>query len=109
MLVSIMFFSCYGGTRERPICVPAHAEWIGGSDGGAWISFENESEQGELEFSIYHESGKLWVSALFAGYCVFDKSSSLADQIRGFDGESLLMKEKLPNGKYCILRAINKD
>ncbi len=109
MFMSILLFACSNGKKQKPSTLPNNAEWIGGSDGGVWIAFKKEDEQRNLEFAIYQESGELWVSTNFTGNCKFDKNLSLADQIEAFDGENLIMKENLPDGKNRLLRKKGKE
>lgn len=106
LIISMLLFACNDGKRQKPTSLPNNSEWIGGKDGGVWIAFKSENEHNHLEFSIYQESGSLWVNTYFIGSCNFDKTVSLSNQIEAFDGENLIMKEKLPNGKNCLLKQL---
>jgi hypothetical protein len=47
---------------SRPASIPASAFWLGGADGGVFVSvaMASENTQRQYQASIYHATGDLW-------------------------------------------------
>lgn len=80
-------------TMQRPDGVPYDAVWVGGDDGGVWLSIEPDTDQpGTYPTTIYHGSDGdvLYQGSLMGDACI---DPTNPDQFTGWDGTYLYLQD----------------
>lgn len=99
-LITIYYFfadrTSNARSPKRPLNIPEHAEWIGGTDGGDWYEIVKVTSSNSFRIKIYGEnSGELEMDAIFRlnTSCIFKQldSISVVKNINAFDGQKILL------------------
>jgi hypothetical protein len=79
----------------RPASLPASAFWLGGADGGVFISIAvaSKNTSNQYKAAIYHATGELW----YRGRLSLEASSAAFDHDKpssytAWDGDTLYLK-----------------
>lgn len=90
--------------RSRPAAVVADAVWVGGADGGVYVSISRNTNlsAGEYQGTVYTQSGDLWYRGRFvlepAGAPTIDPKGTV--EFSGWDGDTLY----LTDGRRLVAR-----
>lgn len=111
MTTSCKYYKDQGYDLQRPDQIPKEADWVGGPDGGVWVSIDSVYEFGMYQLSIYHESGEPELTGLFSltEACKEEISQPIkTESFSGFDGGKVYL-DHIVAGGYCYLYIKNRQ
>ena len=79
-------------TPQRPESVAADAAWVGGPDGGVWVSLRVDAGQGVYQAKIQHETGTVEYEGRLRLEPAGEWSVDLS-LIDAWDGDALLLSD----------------
>ena len=75
--------------RKRPCRLPTGAFWVGGVDGGCWMTYSEKSHPAYF-FGVYFENGKLMDEG---EYILHGPTRLDTSTLSAFDGQRILLKD----------------
>ena len=97
VLIASLAMRVEGVPPPKPPAIPITAFWVGGADGGVWISL-GKLQKKKFFASVYFETGKPWVSGWFVTShepnIDGESRTALTKQIGGFDGKRIFLKDR---------------
>jgi hypothetical protein len=86
-----------GSEPARPAGLPSDAFWLGGPEGGVFVSLKRHEERGSTSYSgaVYHPDGSVWYKGSFVLEPASGKPVDPSDrqQFAGWDGTQLLLED----------------
>jgi len=77
----------------RPAGVPADATWVGGADGGAFVSLSSAESPESYSATVYYESGDVWYRGRLVPQNVPASKHVRVEDVSAWDGTQLILKE----------------
>jgi len=101
VVVALMVAACPGSPRSsapaRPASVPAEAFWLGGPDGGVWLTLSTQpADSGRrAQARVFHQDGSVWYQGPLKLAPDTARAADLTDRalLAGWDGEALILTD----------------
>lgn len=108
---SIFLTCCFSNVEKQHVrnkCIPENTVWVGGSDGGVWVSVDKTSINNAFFIKIYNEQdGTLWGEGKFIldeNCCVQSITPfEIKRNLEAWTGQNFLLNIIGKDKRYCQL------